>query len=263
MLIKLGSKGEKVMLIQEKLGITADGDFGPNTEKSVKKWQSENGLNPDGIIGSSSWIKMFPPVKEDLELNLLSGKVEESVLNQLPNVIGKFSITNKLRLAHFLSQCAHESGNFQFIKENLNYSESALNSIFGKYFKDTPASEYARNPEKIASRVYANRMGNGTEESKEGWKFRGRGYIQLTGKNNYSEFSKFIGEDCVENPDLVSDKYPLASAAFFFEKNNLWTICDMGSSEDVVTKLTKRVNGGTHGLEDRLNKFNKYWSLLN
>ena len=99
--------------------------------------------------------------------------------------------------------------------------------------------------------------------SKEGWKFRGRGYIQLTGKDNYSEFSKFIGEDCVENPDLVSDKYPLASAAFFFEKNNLWAICDMGSSEDVVTKLTKRVNGGTHGLEDRLNKFNKYWSLLN
>ena len=263
MLIKLGSKGEKVKLIQEKLGITADGDFGPNTEKSVKKWQSENNLTPDGIIGNSTWSKMFPPVKEDLELNLLIGKVEESVLNQLPNVIAKFSITNKLRLAHFLSQCAHESGNFKFIKENLNYSESALNSIFGKYFKDTPASEYARNPEKIASRVYANRMGNGTEESKEGWKFRGRGYIQLTGKNNYSEFSKFIGEDCVENPDLVSDKYPLASAAFFFEKNNLWTICDMGSSEDVVTKLTKRVNGGTHGLEDRLNKFNKYWSLLN
>jgi len=238
MLIKLGSKGEKVKLIQEKLGITADGDFGPNTEKSVKKWQSENNLTPDGIIGNSTWSKMFPPVKEDLELNLLIGKVEESVLNQLPNVIAKFSITNKLRLAHFLSQCAHESGNFKFIKENLNYSESALNSIFGKYFKDTPASEYARNPEKIASRVYANRMGNGTEESKEGWKFRGRGYIQLTGKNNYSEFSKFIGEDCVENPDLVSDKYPLASAAFFFEKNNLWRICDMGSSEDVVTKLT-------------------------
>ena len=200
----------------------------------------ENGLNPDGIIGDSTWNKLFPPIKkQDIDLNPLKGIIKESVLKQLPEVMGKFSITNKLRLAHFLSQCAHESGNFELIKENLNYSESALNSIFGKYFKDTPASEYARNPEKIASRVYANRMGNGTEESKEGWKFRGRGYIQLTGKNNYSEFWKFIGEDCVENSDLVSDKYPLASAAFFFEKNNLWAICDMGSSEDVVTKLTK------------------------
>lgn len=263
MILKIGSTGEKVKQIQEKLGLNTDGDFGPNTEKAVKEWQSKNNLTPDGIVGSGTWSKMFPPIKEDLNISLLKGNIDDNVLKQLPSTIEKFSIYNKLRLTHFLSQCAHESGNFKFINENLNYSESALNSIFGKYFKDTPASEYARNPEKIASRVYANRMGNGPESSKEGWKFRGRGYIQLTGKNNYLEFSKFIGEDCVENPDLVSDKYPLASAAFFFENNNLWTICDLGSDDEVVKKLTKRVNGGYHGLDDRLNKFKKYWSILN
>jgi putative chitinase len=105
-------------------------------------------------------------------------------------------------------------------------------------------------------------MGNGDEASKEGFKFRGRGYIQLTGKANYTNFTKFIGEDCVANPDLVATKYPLASAAFFFDSNKLWAICDRGADDATVTAVTKRVNGGTIGLPDRIKHFKEYYNLL-
>ncbi len=186
----------------------------------------------------------------------LSTKVPLPVMAEVTSIVEKFNMTNPLRLAHFLAQAAHESGNFKFLKENLNYSSDSLLKVFPKYFKDKATAEkYARNPEKIANRVYASRMGNGDEASGDGFKFRGRGYIQLTGKDNYKAFSSFIGEDCVANPDLVSDKYPLVSASWFFDKNNLWTICDKGATDEVVTAVTKRVNGGTHGLTDRISKF--------
>lgn len=192
----------------------------------------------------------------------LKGHVPDSVIAQLPDAMAKFNITTPLRLAHFLAQCGHESGGFKAVSENLNYSKEGLTKIFPKYFPGTLAESYARNPEKIASRVYANRMGNGDETSKEGFKFRGRGYIQLTGKSNYINFTKFIGEDCVANPDLVATKYPLASAAFFFNSNNLWSICDKGADDATVTAVTKRVNGGTIGLADRIKHFKEYYSLL-
>jgi putative chitinase len=265
MLLKIGSKGEDVKKIQIKLGLTPDGDFGPKTEAAVKEWQKENGLTPDGIIGSITWGKMFPintKKFEDLDLSKLEGHIPSKVLEEIPSAAEKFNITNVLRLSHFLSQCGHESGGFKFITENLNYSEQGLKAIFGKYFPGDLASEYARDKVRIGSRVYADRMGNGPESTQEGYKFRGRGYIQLTGKNNYSKFSEFIGEDCVANPELVSDKYPLSSAAFFFDSNNLWTICDLGDTEDVIKKVTKRVNGGYNGLEDRIKHFNEYYHLL-
>jgi putative chitinase len=148
------------------------------------------------------------------------------------------------------------------VTENLNYSADGLLKIFPKYFANKLNESYARNPEKIASRVYASRMGNGDELSKDGFKFRGRGYIQLTGKDNYTKFTQFIGEDCVANPDLVATKYPLASAAFFFNSNGLWALCDKGADTAAVTAVTKRVNGGTHGLDDRLAKFNAYRAKL-
>jgi putative chitinase len=193
----------------------------------------------------------------------LNRSLNPAIMGEVFSIVEKFNITNHLRLAHFLSQCAHESGNFKFLTENLNYSADGLLKIFPKYFKDkATADAYARKPEKIGSRVYANRMGNGDEASGEGYKFRGRGYIQLTGKDNYKQFSEFIGEDVVANPDLVATKYPLTSAAFFFNKNGLWTICDKGDTTDVVTLVTKRVNGGTHGLDDRINKFNTFNTLL-
>jgi putative chitinase len=197
-----------------------------------------------------------------IQLEKLKGHVPDSVLVQMPSVISKFNITTPLRLAHFLAQCSHESGNFRLVKENLNYSADGLKKIFGKYFPGNLNTLYARNPQKIASRVYAGRMGNGVESTQEGFKFRGRGYIQLTGKSNYSNFSKFIGEDCVTNPDLVALKYPLASAAFFFDSNKLWSICDRGGDDSTVTAVTKRVNGGIIGLPDRIKHFHEYYNLL-
>jgi putative chitinase len=198
-----------------------------------------------------------------MNIEKLKGHVPDAVLAQIPDAAKKFNITTPLRLAHFLAQCGHESGGFKFLNENLNYSAKGLRGTFPKYFPtDEIAAKYERKPELIASKVYGGRMGNGAEETKEGFKFRGRGYIQLTGKDNYTKFAKFIGEDTVANPDLVATKYPLASAAFFFDSNGLWAICDKGADQATVTAVTKRVNGGTIGLVDRLNHFNEYYNLL-
>ena len=273
MLLKNGSKGEDVKKLQTKLGLTADGAFGPGTENKVKEWQSANGLTADGIVGDGTWSKMFGStqvIKEDviipsggsLNIEKLKGHIPDAVIAQIPDTAKKFNITNNLRLAHFLSQCGHESGGFKAVSENLNYSADGLKKIFGKYFPGTLSESYAKQPEKIASRVYGGRMGNGDESSKEGYKFRGRGFIQLTGKANYTNFTKFIGEDCISNPDLVSTKYPLASAAFFFDSNKLWSICDKGADDATVTAVTKRVNGGTIGLPDRIKHFKEYYNLL-
>ena len=277
MLLKVGSKGDDVKKLQEKLGVEAIGTFGPKTEAAVKDWQKANGLKDDGVVGDATWSKLFGEtkptatvVKEDvvipsggpLNIEKLKGHIPDAVLVQIPDTAAKFNITNNLRLAHFLAQCGHESGGFKAVSENLNYSADGLKKIFGKYFPGNLNESYARQPEKIAARVYASRMGNGDESSKEGFKFRGRGYIQLTGKANYTNFTKFIGEDCVSNPDLVATKYPLASAAFFFDSNKLWAICDKGADDATVTSVTKRVNGGTIGLADRIKHFKEYYNLL-
>ena len=199
----------------------------------------------------------------------LSTKISVEAYTHMTNIVSKYNITSHVRLAHFMSQIAHESGNFKAVVENLNYSVDALLSVFPKYFKDKNgvldkvlAQKYARNPEMIGSRVYASRMGNGDEASKEGYKFRGRGYLQVTGKDNYKAFSTFIGEDCVANPDLIATKYPMDSAMWFFDKNKLWDICDKGATSEVVTLVTKRVNGGTHGLSERVLKFELFNKLL-
>jgi putative chitinase len=186
----------------------------------------------------------------------LNVKIPPAVLEELPSVMEKFSINTPLRLAHFLSQVAHESGNFKFLKENLNYGAAGLRTTFPKYFKDDiTAKQYERNQEKIANRVYASRMGNGDEASGDGWKFRGRGYIQLTGKVNYTEFDKVVDDDILSNPDLVSNKYPLLSAAWFWNSRNLNELADKGNTDLDVTNITKKVNGGVHGLADRISKF--------
>jgi putative chitinase len=196
------------------------------------------------------------------KLDALRGHIPDAVIAQIPDTAAKFGITNVLRLAHFLAQCGHESGNFKAVSENLNYSSDGLKKIFPKYFPGALNESYARNPQKIANRVYSSRMGNGDEASGEGFKFRGRGYIQLTGKSNYSAFDKFVDDDILANPDLVATKYPLMSAAFFFNNNKLWTICDQGATDVAVTAVTKRVNGGTIGLQDRIKHFKEFYSLL-
>jgi len=276
MLLKIGSKSEDVKKLQAKLGLAADGDFGPGTDKAVKAWQQANGLTADGIVGSATWTKMFGDAPaaaaptasaaipaSNFKLAALKGHIPDAVIAQIPDTAAKFNITTPLRLAHFLAQCGHESGGFKAVSENLNYSAKGLRGIFGKYFPtDALAAQYERKPEKIANRVYSSRMGNGDEASGEGYKFRGRGYIQLTGKSNYTAFDKTVEDDIVVNPDLVATKYPLASAAFFFDSNKLWSVCDKGADTAAVTAVTKRVNGGTIGLEDRIKHFKEYYALL-
>jgi putative chitinase len=169
------------------------------------------------------------------------------------------------RAAHFFAQTAHESGNFKAFSENLNYGAKGLRGIFGKYFPtDALARAYERQPQKIANRVYANRMGNGDEASGDGWKYRGRGPLQLTGKNNYRAFGKYIGreQEILDNPDIVANELGFESALWFFDANKLWSICDQGVNDATILALTKRINGGTHGLEDRKLKTKKYASWL-
>ena len=197
--------------LQEKMGIAADGAFGPGTMKKAMEF-----------------YKLTP-----------------------------------VRAAHFFDQTAHETGGFKAFSENLNYSAQGLQGIFGKYFPGNLEESYARQPEKIANRVYADRMGNGAEASGDGYKFRGRGALQLTGKANYEAFAKYLGNDEVlTNPDTVATKYAFESAMFFFERNKLWAICDKGINDAAILELTKRINGGTHGLEDRNAKTKKYFEYV-
>ena len=280
MLLKRGDNDENVKQLQKKLGLEAIGNFGPKTEEAVKAFQLKNGLTPDGIVGNTTWNKIMgiteveapvvPVVASTpiasvggLKLDKLKGHIPDAVIAMIPDTAAKFEINTPLRLAHFLAQCGHESGGFKATQENLNYSAKGLAGIFKKYFPtEAAAAPYARQPQKIASKVYGGRMGNGPESTGEGYKFRGRGYIQLTGKENYTAFGKSIGEDMVANPDMVASTYALLSAAWFFSKNGLHKIADEGASDLVVTKITKRVNGGTIGLPDRIKHFKEYYHLL-
>lgn len=198
--------------LQEKIGVTADGAFGPGTMKKAMEYYK------------------FTPE----------------------------------RAAHFFAQTAHESGNFKAFSENLNYGASGLTGIFKKYFPtQEKALLYERKPEKIANLVYASRMGNGDEASGDGFKFRGRGALQLTGKDNYQAFANYLKKpEIMDNPDLVATQYSFESAIFFFDKNKLWDICDKGVNKDTILALTKRINGGTHGLEDREQKTFKFYEYV-
>lgn len=197
--------------LQEKIGVEADGSFGPETLKAA-----------------AEYFKMTPE-----------------------------------RAAHFFGQTSHETGGFRSFVENLNYSATGLVKTFPKYFTEQLAQSYARQPIKIASRVYADRMGNGNEASQEGWKFRGRGALQTTGKSNYQAFANYLKKpEILANPDLVAEDYSFESAFFFFDSNNLWRITDRGVSSESILALTRRINGGTKGLADRTSLTNRYYSWL-
>jgi len=197
--------------LQEKVGVTADGAFGPGTLKAAM-----------------AYYKLTP-----------------------------------VRASHFFAQTSHETGGFKAFSENLNYSAQGLQGIFGKYFPGTLEESYARQPEKIANRVYASRMGNGDEASGDGWKYRGRGALQLTGKSNYKAFAEYLKKpEILDTPDLVATTYAFESAMFFFDRNKLWSICDRGVNDAAILALTKRINGGTHGLEDRKAKTKKYYEYV-
>ena len=276
MLLKKGDNNEQVKQLQVKLHLDPVGNFGPKTEEAVKIWQTAHGLTADGIVGDKTWAMIMgeenhPVVQQavavanstGLKLEKLKGHIPDAVIAMIPAVAQKFQIDSALRLAHFLAQCGHESGGFRLTKENLNYSAKGLNGIFKKYFPTLESAlPYERKPEKIANKVYGGRMGNGPESTGDGAKFCGRGYIQLTGKDNYTAFGKSIGEDVCANPQVVAEKYALLSAAWFFNKNGLHKMADGGATDAVVTSITKRVNGGTIGLPDRIKHFKEYYHLL-
>ena len=194
--------------LQKKIGVTADGAFGPGTLKAA-----------------AAFYKLSPN-----------------------------------RAAHFFAQTAHESGNFKAFSENLNYGAKGLRGIFGKYFQtDALARAYERQPQKIANRVYANRMGNGDENSGDGWKFRGRGIVQITGKHNYESFGKAIGKNLTEVVEYVGTKMgALESACWYWNSRNINSAADVGD----IVKMTKLVNGGTIGLEDRKHHYERALDLL-
>jgi putative chitinase len=202
---------------------------------SIKKLQEKIGVTPDGAFGPAT----------------LSAAAKH------------FRMTDE-QAAHFFGQTAHETGGFKAFSENLNYSSKGLLGTFKKYFADAAvAAKYERNPEKIANRVYASRMGNGDEASGDGWKYRGRGALQLTGKSNYEAFAKWLGKpELLANPDAVATEYAFDSARFFFDRNKLWAICDKGVTDETILALTKRINGGTHGLEDRATRTKQYYNWL-
>ena len=189
----------------------------------------------------------------------------DQYIHDLEVTLPKYGIADsKRRLAHFFAQVLHESGSLHYDTENLNYSAVALRKVFGKYFRtDAEAAVCARQPEKIANRVYANRMGNGPESSGDGWKYRGRGLIQLTGRDNYEAFAAWLGDPrVVDDPDLVASEYAVQSAVFYWDRNKLNALAD----RDDVEGLTRRINGGENGLAHRkelLNKANGLLAMLN
>ena len=198
---------------------------------SIEALQTKIGVKPDGDFGPTSF-----------------------------KAACKFFGFTPERGAHFFGQTEHETEGFKLFVENLNYSADGLKKIFGKYFLGNMADLYARQPEKIANRVYASRMGNGDEKSGDGFKFRGRGALQTTGKENYTAFATHIKKpEIITNPDLVATLYAFESAIFFFDKNKLWSICDKGVNDDTILALTLKINGGKNGLDDRILKTKKYY----
>jgi putative chitinase len=201
---------------------------------SIQALQTKIGVTPDGDFGPTSYKAAI-----------------------------KFFKLTPVRAAHLFGQTSHETGGFKIFTENLNYSVDGLQKIFGKYFPGDLETSYAKQPEKIANRVYASRMGNGDEKSGDGWKFRGRGALQLTGKDNYTAFAQHLQKpEILTTPDLVATLYAFESAIFFFDKNKLWSICDQGVTDASILQLTKRINGGTHGLEDRVSKTKKFYQYV-
>ena len=169
-------------------------------------------------------------------------------------ILDLYEVNTKLRLAHFFSQISHESG-LKPISENLNYSAQGLIQTFSKYFTTTEALIFARRPEKIANRVYANRMGNGDEKSGDGWKYRGRGFIQITGKINYFQLANDTDLDCLKNPDLLlQEANAMISALWFWNKAGLNKLADKND----IKGITRKINGVTIGLAHRQELLKKY-----
>lgn len=206
-------------------------------------------------------LKKIIKISDEARLVVLTESLNDTLV--------KFNINTKERVCHFMAQVLHESGNFVAVKENLNYSSAALLAVFKKYFNATTAKQYERQPERIANVVYANRMGNGDTASGDGWKYRGRSFIQITGKNNYKALSVALGVDFVNHPELLElPKYAMLAAGWFWSTCNLNKVADLDKAnvvaddESTLLLITKKVNGGTNGLADRNEKLKLCKSVL-
>lgn len=201
-----------------------------------------------------------------MDLTKLSSIIPAEVLQHIsdPVILGSYQINTRLRMSHFISQTMEESENYTRLSENLNYSAQGLLKTFPRYFHDVnTANQYAHQPEKIANYVYSGRMGNGSVESGDGWKYRGSGYLEITGRNNIKIESDKLGIDFIANPDLLrTPKYALLSAGYFWYANGLNKIADGGTSNEVITSVTKKINGGVNGLAQREANFQKVYPLI-
>jgi len=279
MLLKKGSTGDDVKKLQEKLGLGADGTFGSGTEAAVKKWQSDNGLTADGIVGEGTWSKMFGSVVTEtapivtggsLDLNKLKGKVPDSIFTILPEAFEKYSINTPLRASHFLGQIAHESGDFTIKTESMNYSTpSRIVDIWPSRFNldgsgnKKNANGFIKNQELLAEAVYGGRMGNNV--AGDGFRFRGGGFLQLTGKEAYQGYAKYLNKTVGETADLLrsDNKYALDAACWEYVVNmKLNPVADLGLTEEIIVRITKKINGGTIGLDDRRTKVKRFYSIL-
>lgn len=200
----------------------------------IKKYQADNGLLVDGILGKKT----------------------------LQHLKTKLNVESNEAMAHLIGQIAVESAYFTTCKENLNYSSAGLLKTFGKYFKtESETVGYVKNPIKIASKVYANRFGNGSESTEDGWKYSGKGGIQLTFKANYEAFGASLDVDLVKNPELVATDYFFEVAKWFFDHNKIWKLTKSVDKES-ITNVSKKVNGGLHGIDERIEQTNKYYRIL-
>ena len=277
MQLEIGSTSSDVKQLQTKLGLTPDGIFGHNTETAVKKYQLENNLIVNGIVGNETWNKMFTKTNDtilvnnttEFKLDNIKEFLPEAIINQLPLVIKTFKIDTNCKLAHFLAQTSWESNGFKSLEENLNYTAEGLCKTFSDYFHNIEkANQYAHNPKAIANHVYANRLGNGDEASGDGWNYRGRGGIDTTGKYNYQILQKYLKDntvdyldDVVVNPDLVSSKYPLVSAAMFFNQRDIWQLC-VGVSDQAITNVTRKINPALLALNKRTELLTRFYNAL-
>jgi putative chitinase len=268
-------------------GNTSNGSFDRNGggcfAKSVPRWNTRTG--PESGNRHIAFIKIptnvcVPVPKttsvETLEasmdiknyLNAVRGQfgLTDEVWNQLPSVVEKFEINTPARMAHFLGQIKHESGSFRRTEENLSYS--SVNTIRAAFRSPTRDKDdnvlngLVKNPEALGNFVYANRIGNGDVASGDGYRYRGRGFIQTTGKSNYMAFNKFVPEDVVQNPDLLKTKYALLSSGFWWKNNNLNSLADRGFDRSNITTMTRRINGGTNGLEERIRFVEEFATLI-
>lgn len=282
MLFERGMRAESIKLIQRKLNVADTGYFGKLTEDAVITFQRKNNLVADGIVGVKTWnllfsgvtdLKEVKPIADEIEYSKLNGTViPESIIKRLPIVEIAVPGLTKMQLLHFITQTAYESAYYHKTEEDMNYTAERLLVVFKRYFKSRElALAYAHCPEKIANLVYANRIGNGDTDSGDGWRYRGRGYIQLTFKYNYMEFEHWLNKtlntggpyiDILNNPSLVATEYALESAIWFFSSRKIWSIVNRTNTIAAITDATKLVTGGNTALTQRISLFNSLATYL-